>query len=155
MDMSGAHSSKAMAAFLEKREIKLDMIPKDAHHRLGLLERNHAVRREQLSIYVKTFPDDSLKTALRMTAAQRNQLRNVDGYSPALLVLGKQSNVPGAIVEEDFRLNEQSALTGTSKLTDIMERRTAAGKAFLEANCSRAVRAPLIYSHPSDLFTPQ
>ena len=94
MDMGGSHTSKKMHQWMSKHDIKLDLIPKGAHHRLGLLERNHAVRREQLSKYHRQFPDDSLKTALRMTASQRNILRNVHGFSPETLEPGTQPKVP-------------------------------------------------------------
>ncbi|CAK0900583.1 unnamed protein product [Prorocentrum cordatum] len=109
------------------------------------MERNHAVRREQLSKYHLQFPDDSLKTALRMTASRRNISRNVHGYSPATLVLGTQPKVPGALCDEDIGLAEQAALVDPkSEVHKVMVRRAAAGTAFIEANCSRAVRAALL-----------
>ncbi|CAK0816650.1 unnamed protein product [Prorocentrum cordatum] len=145
MDMGGSHTSKKMHSWMSKHDIKLDLIPKGAHHKLGLMERNHAVRREQLSKYHMQFPDDSLKTTLRMTASQRNLLRNVHGFSPAMLVLGTQPRVPGALTDEDFGLAEQSALVDPrSEVHEMMLRRVAAGTAFIEANCSRAVRAALL-----------
>ncbi|CAK0886983.1 unnamed protein product, partial [Prorocentrum cordatum] len=145
MDMGGSHTPKKMHSWMSKHDIKLDLIPKGAHHKLGLMERNHAVRREQLSKYHMQFPDDSLKTALRMTASQRNLLRNVHGFSPAMLVLGTQPRVPGALSDEDFGLAEQSALVDPrSEVHEMMLRRVAAGTAFIEANCSRAVRAALL-----------
>ncbi|CAK0898302.1 unnamed protein product, partial [Prorocentrum cordatum] len=145
MDMAGSHTSRKMHQWMSKHDIALDLIPKGAHHKLGLVERNHAVRREQLSKYHLQFPDDSPKTALRMTASQRNILRNVHGYSPATLVLGTQPKVPGALCDEDFGLAEQAALVDPkSEVHEIMVRRAAAGTALSEANCSRAVRAALL-----------
>ncbi|CAK0797600.1 unnamed protein product [Prorocentrum cordatum] len=145
MDMGGSHTSKKMHSWMSKHDIKLDLIPKGAHHKLGWMERNHAVRREQLSKCHMQFPDDSLKTALRMTASQRNLLRNVRGFSPAMLVLGTQPRVPGALSDEDFGLAEQSALVDPrSEVHEMMLRRVAAGTAFIEADCSRAVRAALL-----------
>ncbi|CAK0791255.1 unnamed protein product [Prorocentrum cordatum] len=110
MDMAGSHTSRRMHQWMSKHNITLDLNPKGAHHKLGLMERNHAVKSEQLSKYHLQFPDDSLKTALRMTASQRNILRNARGYSPATLVLGTQPKVPGALCDEDFGLAEQAAL---------------------------------------------
>ncbi|CAK0834201.1 unnamed protein product [Prorocentrum cordatum] len=108
MDTGGSHTSKRMHDWMSKHGIKLDLIPKGAHHKLRLMERNHAVRREQLSKYNLQFSDDSLKTALRIS---------------------------DALCDEDFGLSERAAL---------MVRRTAAGTAFIEANCSRAVQAALL-----------
>ncbi|CAK0823245.1 unnamed protein product [Prorocentrum cordatum] len=145
MDMAGSHTSRKMHQWMSKHDITLNLIPKGAHHKLGLMERNHAVRREQLSKYHLQFPDDSLKTALRMTASQRNTLRNVHGYSPATLVLGTQPKVPGALCDEDFGLAEQAALVDPkSEVHEMMVRRAAAGTALIEANCSRAARAALL-----------
>ncbi|CAK0890714.1 unnamed protein product, partial [Prorocentrum cordatum] len=145
MDMAGSHTSRNMHQWMSKHDITLDLIPKGARHKLGLMERSHAVRREQLSKYHLQFPDDSLKTALRMTASQRNILRNVLGYSPATLVLGTQPKVPGALCDEDFGLAEQAALVDPkSEVHEMMVRRAAAGAAFIEAICSRAVRAALL-----------
>ncbi|CAK0862702.1 unnamed protein product [Prorocentrum cordatum] len=145
MDMAGSHTSRKMHQWTSKHNITLDLIPKGARHKPGLMERNHAVRREQLSKYHLQFPGDSLKTALRMTASQRNILRNVHGYSPATLVLGTQPKVPGALCVEDFGLAEQAALVDPkSEVHEMMVRRAAAGTAFIEANCSRAVRAALL-----------
>ncbi|CAK0872984.1 unnamed protein product, partial [Prorocentrum cordatum] len=127
--------------------IKLDLIPKGTHHRLhvGLVERNHAVSWEQISKYHLQFPDDSLKTALRMTASQRNTLRNVHGLSTAALVLGTQPKIPGARCDENFGLSDQAALVDPkSEVHEMMIRSTAAATAFVEANCSRAVRAALL-----------
>ena len=50
-DMAGAHVSQEFKDWAENRGIKLQLIAKDAHHQLGMLERNHQVRREQLAIY--------------------------------------------------------------------------------------------------------
>ena len=54
MDMSGAHMSSAMTEWADSMGIKIDLVPKLAHHRLALLERNHAVRRHQLWVFERT-----------------------------------------------------------------------------------------------------
>ena len=46
LDMSGSHMSHVFREWAGGQGIRLDMIPKDAHHRLWILERNHQVRRE-------------------------------------------------------------------------------------------------------------
>ena len=71
-----------------------------------MLERNHQVRREQLSIYKKLHKDDSLRKAVRITCPQPNRLRNVEGFAPVQLVLGVVPRLPGALADEDFRLTE-------------------------------------------------
>ena len=49
-DMAGAHMSQEFKDWAENHGIKLQLIAKDAHHQLGMLELKHQVRREQLSI---------------------------------------------------------------------------------------------------------
>ncbi|CAK0883894.1 unnamed protein product [Prorocentrum cordatum] len=145
VDMAGPHTSRNMHQWMSKHNSALDQVPTGAHHKLGLMGRNHAVRGEQLSKCRLQFPDDSLKTALRMTASQRDILRNVHGCPPATLVLGTQPKVPGALCDEDFGLAEQAALVDPkSEVHEMMVRRAAAGTAFIENNCSRAVRAALL-----------
>ena len=77
----------------EARGIKMQLIAKDAHHQLGMLERNHQVRREQITIYGATHKKDTLRQAGGMTCSQRNRLRNVKGYSPTQLVLRRSAEV--------------------------------------------------------------
>lgn len=52
-DMAGAHMSQEFRDWAENRGIKLQLIAEGVHHQLGMLERNHQVRREQLAIYEK------------------------------------------------------------------------------------------------------
>ncbi|CAK0875283.1 unnamed protein product, partial [Prorocentrum cordatum] len=112
------------------RSVRVAVLPmakrfnQGAHRELGLMERNRAVRREQLAKYHMQIPDDLLKAARRMTASQRNALRNVNVSSPAMLVLDAQPEIPGALSDEDFGLAEQSALTDPeSEVHEIMVRR--------------------------------
>ena len=87
----------------ENHGIKLQLIAKDAHHQLGMLERNHQVRREQLSIYKNLHKKDSLWQAVRMTTPQINRLLNVRSYSPIQLVLGVVPRPPGAAAYTPMR----------------------------------------------------
>ena len=137
--------SKKFKEWTDSHGIKLDLIPEGAHHMLGLLERNHQVRREQLATYAQTFPEDHLGKALRITAAQRNRLRNVGGFSPTGLVLGKVPRLPATLADEDFKLSEHAAVTdkGSEYQADML-RRAEAAAAFLKANTSIAVRASLL-----------
>jgi len=145
LDMSGSHMSHVFREWAGGQGIRLDMIPKDAHHRLGILERNHQVRREQLEIYHAAHPKDSLRKAVRITCPQRNRLRNVRGFTPAQRVLGVLPRLPGTLAEEEFRLAEQSQATDArTEFAETLARQASAGAAFLKANVSTAVRAALL-----------
>ena len=124
--------------------IRLKIVCADAHHQLGPLERNHAVRREQLAIYEKTHPEDDFATALLVTNQQRNRLRNVRGFTPAQRVLGVFPRQPGDVTEGEVRLSDLMGLDDeASQFAKDVQRRTDAAKAFLHVNVSRAVRAAL------------
>ncbi len=56
---------------------------------LGMLERNHAMRREQRDVYHDHLPNDALKTAVLVTCTQRSRLPGVRGSTPALIALGQ------------------------------------------------------------------
>ena len=81
-DSSGAHISQKYLEFFDKYNIKLILVPKEAHHRMGTVERLHAVRRLQLLKMKKEEPDLSLDVAVRVACQQRNRLRSVAGSSP-------------------------------------------------------------------------
>ncbi len=135
--------SEAMANWAQANGIKLRLIPKGGHHMLGALERDHQVRREQLALYGRIFPEDSLKKSLLITSAQRNRYRLVGGFSPATLALGYQPRDPGG--EDNPNLAEMSAREDVrSKANQDRRSRSVAAQAFIAANASLAVRATLL-----------
>ena len=143
IDSSGAHMSEKFKKGCEVNNIKLRIIPHGSHRQLGALERDHQVRREQLALYARAFPDDSLRRALRETAQQRNRMRSVGGSSPAMLALGYVPRIPGC--HDEFNLAEQARHQDVqSQAHEDLMRRTAAAKAYLEANASRSVRMCLL-----------
>ena len=62
--------------------------PTAPHHRLGILERNHAVRRKMLEVSKNEMPDCPFDKALQVTNRQRNRLSSVKGSTPATLAFG-------------------------------------------------------------------
>ena len=81
-DASGSHMSEKFVQWTDSLGIKLIVIPKEAHYRLGVMERAHAVRRAQLMKMHDEYPDLELEEAARYTAEQRNRLRTVHGSCP-------------------------------------------------------------------------
>ena len=131
-DQSGGHMSFAFRNWCEKHGVKLEMIPKDAHHQLGFLEREHQVRREQV--------------ALRWTCAARNRYHSVRGFSPQQWVLGTDPRV-GDVLEDPFNLAEQTAAAyddPAESFVKNIQRRKDAAKSFVEANSARKVRRALL-----------
>ena len=120
MDMSGAHMSEEFRNWTSRYNIKIDLVPKECHHALGMMERNHAVRREQLAIYEKERPDDTLPQALTATCSQRNRLRGVRGSTPALIALGMLPTSTSGLADDPFVLPAQK--TGQTQFTEDLKR---------------------------------
>ena len=64
LDMPKPHMSNELKKWATAQGIALDFIPKEARHRLGILERPHAVRREQPTLYHQSQPKDCLQHML-------------------------------------------------------------------------------------------
>ena len=88
LDASGPHQSETYAEWASNHGIKMELIPTGAHHRLGILERNHAVRRKTLETFKAELPDCTFEKALLVTAHQRNRLSSVKGATPAAFDFG-------------------------------------------------------------------
>ena len=128
-DMAGAHMSQRLKDFCTACNVRLQLIPEGAHHRLGALERNHAVRREQLAIFVDKNPETDMKHAVVITCAARNRLHNARGFSPVQRVFGTTPHMPGSLDEEYFNVGEQSVRTEESDILDDMRMRADACEA--------------------------
>ena len=76
-DLSGDHQSQKFQEYLATKGMKAAIVARDAHHMLGILERNHQVRRDQIQIYHNMHKEDNLKFVVRLTCEQRNRLRNI------------------------------------------------------------------------------
>ncbi|CAK0874691.1 unnamed protein product, partial [Prorocentrum cordatum] len=105
-DQSGARVSEDFSEWCDARQIKLQFMPRDAHHRLGILERNHQGRREQIAKYHEDRPDDSLKVTVRVTCDMRNRLRDVGGFTPAQRALRRQPRDLGNVADEPATLGD-------------------------------------------------
>ena len=138
-DSSGAHMSQKYLDFFDKYNIKLLLVPKDSHSRMGTVERLHAVRRLQLLKLKKEIPDISLSDAIRICCQQRNRLRSVQGSSPCQIVFGHNPFGEGLL---DEPLDERPP--GTSAIQQDQHLRYAAGRAFYEANHSELLRRSLL-----------
>lgn len=140
-DASGPHQGAQFAEWASQHGMVLELIPRGAHRRLGILERNHAVRRKMLETFGAEVPEASLEEALRATCHQRNRLSSVKGSSPAAIAFGRvpseggKSDYPGP---ESFHDSSDQA-----KINKICE---AAAVAFHRANQDLAIRTAFLHS---------
>ena len=140
MDASGPHQGQVFADWCSAHGMKMELIPRGAHHRLGILERNHAVRRKMLEIFHAELPDCTLEKALLATCHQRNRLSSVKGSSPATLAFAFVPSEGGNMDEpgpEHF--GDETALASVTRVKE------AAAIAFHKANHDLAVRAAALH----------
>lgn len=138
-DSSGARMSEAFQSWCDDNRIKLTLVPKEAHHRMGLVERLHAVRRQQLHKMKAEKTDLKLEDAVWHACAQRNRLRTVHGSSPTAIVFGFTPS-DGGILDEPNAVKPY----GRPAHQEDEEIRQQAAKAFYEANHSNAIRRALL-----------
>ena len=68
---SGPYQGETFAEWASAHGIRIGLIPRGAHHRLGIPERNHAVRRKMLEVFKQEMPDCTFDKALQVTCHQR------------------------------------------------------------------------------------
>ena len=140
MDASGPHQGQVFADWCSAHGMKMELIPRGAHHRLGILERNHAVRRKMLEVFKMEMPECSLDKALLATCHQRNRLSSVKGSSPATLAFAYVPSEGGNM--DDPGPEHFGDETDLAKVTRVKE---AAAIAFHKANQDLAVRAAALH----------
>ena len=111
-DSSGTHMSQRFQQRLNDYGVKLLLVPKEAHHNMGIVERLHAVRRLQLLKLLRDRPEVDLKLAIAVSCQQRNRLRSIHGSSPSQIVFGSTPNHPTGLMDEphDPRPDYESAI---------------------------------------------
>ena len=136
LDASGPHQGESYADWASAHGIRLELIPRGAHHRLGILERNHAVRRKMLEVFKQEMPDCTFDKALQVTAHQRNRLSSVKGSTPATLAFGYVPSEGGNMDEPG-----PESFGDQADLPRILEVKQKAAIAFHKANQDLALRA--------------
>ena len=88
-DASGSHMSDKFVSWTDSKCIRLVIIPKEAHYRLGVIERAHAVRRDHIMKLMAEGEPLDVEQTIQLIVEQRNRLRTVSGSSPATIVFGR------------------------------------------------------------------
>ena len=100
--------------------------PGEAHERLGLVERSHAVLRKAIEVYLHDLGlsgPSGIKESLVYVVPQINNTTNVAGFSPSQWVLDYQPHVPGDLLSDGLG---PQLLDGNSSFEDNLSRRNAA-----------------------------
>ena len=137
-------ASDEMLSWTSSMSIKHVMAPGEAHTRLSLVERRHAVLRKAVEIYMtdlKLDTIDGIRQSLAYVLPQINSSPTVAGFSPAQWVLGFQPNFPGDLTSEGL---SPAQLSGSPSFELTLERRSAAKQALIKADADRRLRRALL-----------
>ena len=143
-DASGAHMSEQFLSYMDDKNIKLLLVPKEAHHRIGLVERLHAVRRLQLLKMKHENPKLSLSAAVPLACAARSQIRSIHGSSPSQIVFGRNPRQNGLM---DEPLTNVSA--GSTQHQEL-QLKLSAVMSFYVANQNQTLRKALLSKSRKD-----
>ena len=137
-------ASDEMLAWTSSHNIHHLIAPGEAHTRLSLVERRHAILRKALEIYMDDLGLDSidgLRQALAYVLPQVNSTPNVAGFSPAQWVLGFQPKFPGDLTSEGLNPGH---LDGSASFEEVLQRRSSAKLALTKADADRRLRRALL-----------
>ena len=117
--------------------------PGEAHERLAIVERRHALIRKAVEIYlddVKVDHVEGIKEALTFVVPQLNATPMVAGFSPSQWVLGYQPSLAGDLLSDAMH---PSHFGGNASFEDMLNKRHSAKKALLDADADRRLRRAL------------
>ena len=117
--------------------------PGEAHERLALVERRHAVLRRACEVYMqdrKLTDHHGIKEALTYVIPQQNATPAVPGFSPSQWVLGYQPELAHLL---DSNLNAAQLAGNNHSFEQNLERRTAAKMALTSADADSKLRRAL------------
>jgi len=144
--------SEEFKQWAETHGIHINVMPPEAHHRMGPVERRHAVLREALERYmdhaVRENPDKVkgrklLQEAICFVPNQINSLAYTRGYSSTQWVLGYQPMDISSLTHDRYSPAAQDAVDGNDDYYQNLKSREIAATAFIQADSSQRLRRAL------------
>ena len=117
--------------------------PGEAHERLAIVERRHAMIRKAVEIYMSDLKIDhaaGIREGLTYIVPQLNATSSVAGFSPSQWVLGFQPQLGGDLLSDTF---QPVHFGGNPNFEELLTKRHAAKKALLDADTDRRLRRAL------------
>ena len=136
--------SDAFSEWCGNHSVEHLVAPGEAHNRLGVVERRHAVLRKAVEIYMTDLnldDIDGLRQALTYVIPQSNAQPTVAGFSPTQWVLGFQPNAPGQLSAEGLN---PTHVDGSDNFARVLHRRAAAKSALAQADIDRKLQRALL-----------
>ena len=150
VDPASAFNSEVWRTQMQSLDVRIKMTAAEAHWQLGRVEIHGGVLKKMMDKVDCEFPVTSLEQfeqMLVLACNAKNSLSRVKGYSPEQAVLGISSRLPASITSCDqvgsHALAEASG-DDTDRFQQSLRLRTAARKAFIDADNSSALRRALL-----------
>lgn len=134
---------QVMDTWTTAHNIEHVVAPGEAHERLAIVERRHALIRRAVEIYLNDQHVDNapgIKEALVYVIPQLNASPSVAGFSPAQWVLGHQPSMAGDLLADNTQAPQ---FGGNAIFEEMLTKRHAAKKALLDADADRRLRRAL------------
>ena len=152
VDAASELSSNEFLSFLQGANVRSTQIAPRAHWQNGRSERHGQFLEEMLKRYDKDHPicsDAEMSQALWLMcqAQAKNSLGRCRGFSPELLVLGKQTRLPGSNMSDESLPAHGLAESETAEgvlFRAHLARRESARQAFIRADNSAALRRAML-----------
>ena len=132
-----------MEAWTTSWGIEHQVAPGEAHERLALVERRHAVLRKAIEIYLTDrhlTNKKGIREAIAHIVPQQNGTPSVAGFSPSQWVLGYQPELSTLL---DPNLNPAQLVGANETFEANLQRRTAAKIALTTADADSKLRRAL------------
>jgi hypothetical protein len=145
-------NSEEFQQFLQRFSIRCTTVAPEAHWQNGTIERHGGFLQHMLSKVDMEVPISSyqqLQLALNQCCQAKNSMIIRHGYSPEIMVFGKQSRLPGSVLSDaslpahTAAIQENAEYT-TEEFRTQLKLREVARKAFHTADNSDALRRAML-----------
>ena len=151
MDAASEFNSEEFGAFLQGQGVKCRTCAADAHWQNARVERHGGILQLILSKMdqeepISTFED--FRCALAKATSTKNQWSRHRGYSPEVLVFGKNVKTPGSITSDSNMSSHTAALnhgTEFQRFHQELSRREQARRAFAAVDNDQSLRRALVH----------
>ena len=145
-------NSEEFQQFLQRFSIRCTTVAPEAHWQNGTIERHggflqHMLSKVDLEIPINSYQQPQL--ALNQCCQDKNSMMIKHGYSPEIMVFGKQSRLPGSVLSDaslpahTAAIQEDAEYTAEEFRTQL-KLREVARKAFHTADNSDALRRAML-----------
>ena len=151
LDSATEFTSEQFQQFLQRHGIKSRTSAPEAHWQNSRIERHGGILQvmlKKMDIEENIDSYEKLTLALHQATMTKNRWSRIKGYSPEMLVFGKQPKAPGSIVSDEDITSHSMAIAQIpegQKFREELAFRERARKAFVQVDNDAALRRALVH----------